>query len=149
MLEILHPEKIYTAVDYNEEIISVVKSIKYLKNIEYLQVDALNEREGVPKANLTMCVNFEYHFDDQQLSDIFEMIYKNESDLLIITHTIATPLRYLKSMTKHRNVKEGKLRYHGYERSEKLLKKIAKNAGLHFHLKYMSNQYNALLFKRK
>ena len=94
LLSTLNPEKNFIAADYSEEIISVAKSIKMLRHIPYHQVDVLEDREGgveIPEADLTICVNFEYHFNDEHLSRIFIKLYLNSSDLLIITHTIGTP----------------------------------------------------------
>lgn len=152
LLSVLNNDKEFIAADYSEEIISIAKSTKILSEIPYYQIDVLNEGVEFPSADLTIVVNFEYHFDDIQLNNIFKKINKNLSDIFVVTHTIATPTRLIKSLIRNRNVKKlngaAPMRFHGYERSEKLLKKIAISAGYQFLEKHKSGYYKGYLFKR-
>ena len=95
-----------------------------------------------------MLINFEYHFDDETLKIILKKI-TNKSDVLIITHTIATPVRYLKQYLKYKLINQDNLRDHGYERSHRLLKKIAEDAGYHIVKKSYIGLYSAFMLKRR
>ena len=148
-LEYLNPSIKVIAADYGDEIIKICKSIELINHIPYFKVDVLRSDEKIPEADLTMLINFEYHFDDNQLKNIFLKIYENNSDLLIISHTIATPIRYIKSIIARRNIRNNGLRYHGYERSEKLLLEIAKETGYE-SLEIINHcDYTAFLFNKK
>ncbi|WP_067177457.1 class I SAM-dependent methyltransferase [Sulfurospirillum sp. UCH001] len=143
------PHLHYTASDYDENVIKQSSNVQLLKNIEKVKFNVL-EDELALEYDMAISWAVDYHFTDNEIQVIFDKFSKNNTNYLILSLTIATPVRKFKDLIN--NYKNNKMiekkfiRAHGWERSLKYLEILGMKSGFNFKYIGKCGDYHALWF---
>jgi hypothetical protein len=138
-----------TASDFDSIVISESSNVKLLNNINKIELNILEDNID-KKYDFSISWAVEYHFTTQELELVLNKLSKNKTNYLVMSLTIATPIRKLKNIINTKKIKnqikDRQTRAHGWERSLNYFEDLANETDFNFKYIGKCGDYHALWF---